>query len=136
MDILVDANIIISFIDCEGYARRFFAQAMSKQHILHFLPDVYDESVRVTNDPGAIKRLFSEMVKYEIYTRVYLTEDEDCAASALSGRCLSLFGHNLSRTDRRLAAVAKNRGICLFTMDKELKELARSEGVRLYRHVA
>ena len=135
MQVLVDANIVIGFIDGDGYARRFFAQAMREQWELFFIPDVYNESPRVTTAPDALKWLFSELVKHEAYRRIYPTALEEQLAMELSGRCISLFGYNIAGTDRRLAAVAKSRGLPLFTKDKDLQALAAREGVRLFRHI-
>ena len=132
MKLIVDANVLIDY--GEGTGKRFFREAMRKGYAIHVLENVYAEARFISPSFHKIKSLISELLKHGIYNRVKATAEEKVEAAVLKKLCYETLGYDLDRTDRRILAIAKNRGFSIVTGDRDMKKLAKKMKLRVFRH--
>jgi len=131
MKILVDTNILVDFAKGMGYARRFFETAKEKYYEICIPKEVYFQAKNLIPKFHRIKGLIEELKSQDIYIVLSITSEEIEYACSLIKICLEIAGQDLGEVDRRILAIAKLRNLTIFTVDQNLRKVAKIEKIKL-----
>jgi len=129
--ILVDTNILVDFAKGMGYSRKFFETAKEKYYEICMPKEVYFQAKSLIPKFHRIKGLIEELKSQDIYTVLSITSEEIEYAYGLIKTCFDVAGQDLGEVDRRILAIAKSRNLTLFTVDQNLRKVAKIEKIRL-----
>ncbi len=130
MDILIDANVLIDYVDGRPYAIGFFRRAMKKELGLKILFDVYAEAERVTNSSKRLEKLSAELNHRGLLAMASPKQSERAAAQKIKEDSRKAIGRDIGRVDRLIIAVALARKLVIATRDKDLISLGKSLGAK------
>ena len=131
MHVLVDANVLIDYSFKKEYAINFFNEALRECYEIYILEDVYAETKTLAPNFSIVKRMLGEFHRVGLYHRVKTNKKLNKKTNELTTKCKLMIGHDLDRTDRKLIVVTLRHNLYLLTKDKELRQIARSEGCHL-----
>ena len=131
MHILVDTNILLDYSFNKTYAINFFEEAAREKYELYILQDVYAEAKNLSPDFGSIKKLLQKFITLKLYHRIKTNKKLGKKTELLTEKCNIILGHDIDRTDRKLITISLRHDLHLLTKDKELQQIARSEGCKI-----
>jgi len=131
MHVLVDTNILIDYCFGKPYAVNFFEEAKREAYEIYILEDVYAETRCLVSDFHKVAQLFEQFIAAGLYHRIKTNKKLNQKTEALTKKCTLLIGHDLDRVDRKLIVLSLQQGHYILTKDKELRQIARTEGCHL-----
>jgi len=131
MHILVDSNILLDYCFQKQYAINFFEEAERERYEIYILEDVYAETKNLAHDFTLVKQLINKFLGLGLYHKVKTNKKLNVKTEELTNTCNAWFGHDLDRTDRKLIVASIRHDLLLLTKDKELRQIAKSEGCKL-----
>lgn len=131
MHILVDTNILIDYCFGKPYAVNFFEEALRENYDLYILEDVYAETRCLAPNFHLIGQLFEKFIAAGLYHRLKTNKKLNKKTEALTQKCKIMIGHDLDRVDRKLIVLSLRHGHYILTKDKELRQIARTEGCKI-----
>ena len=131
MNLLVDANVLIDYVDGKPYAKAFFEKAKRKSHMLIIPLHAYAEAERITNHSKKLEKLSAELHHYGLLEIAEPKESEWALAEKLVAQSKKIAGRDIGPVDRLIVSVAVSRGLVITTRDKMLDKLGKSLGAKL-----